>query len=502
MGHENTTSGGSLNLPSSEIKQVCEVCTVYQKKPVNIDFYIFFDGTNNNKYNVKKGVKGKYEDGDSYEQDYTNIVHLYEFMVSSESIQYRTVTRARKHIYIEGVGTSTSDYNVYKEDSTVRGKGLNAGPTNIENKTKNALKEIVGFLENFKIEPLEYIADISIDVFGFSRGAATARYFLSIWNLISENIGKSSLNNLYLRVDGVNAQTVFKLSKFFMTENNAKLKVGFVGLYDTVVSDGAYHGDDATAMKQKIKNAEKVFHIIAADEYRWNFQLTSILSKNELSCLSTEEISLPGSHSDVGGGYLNRQGEVGIKLSPKTQLLEVFNKYYNFYFNRGFFKLTSDYIKKVEDRHAITREGRRIYIGKEYTLFGSRQMTYNFYSVIPLLVMAQEYFNFKNFNAFEEFNEMHTIGGWAVYTSGELYEVQMIIKHLIVIYDFVKNNKMHDWISEYNPKSEAVAESIKYVRNKCIHISHRVGDLVNCPEETNSDAKNKISIGKRKVHYV
>ncbi|MFY8042040.1 MAG: phospholipase effector Tle1 domain-containing protein, partial [Rhodoferax sp.] len=56
--------------------------------------------------------------------------------------------------------------------------------------------------------------------------------------------------------------------------------------------------------------ARRVFHLVALDEYRENFPLTTIASACQATSLNDGvrapmgcELGIPGAHSDVGGGY-------------------------------------------------------------------------------------------------------------------------------------------------------------------------------------------------------
>ena len=51
------------------------------------------------------------------------------------------------------------------------------------------------------------------------------------------------------------------------------------------------------------KHRKKVVHLVAANEYRKFFPVTSIKVRDKKTPLNYIEIVLPGSHSDIGGGY-------------------------------------------------------------------------------------------------------------------------------------------------------------------------------------------------------
>ena len=145
-----------------------------------------------------------------------------------------------------------------------------------------------------------YIEKLTIDVFGFSRGAATARYAIHV-----------IFNG---RISGVNEDTgdaqyewqpVFhRLNRFDFIIAEKAVEVGFAGLYDTVLS---YAGSQkipwtTNALQQRaVARAKKVLHLAAADEHRADFSLHKIKSAVDKGV--GEEYFLPGVHSDIGGSY-------------------------------------------------------------------------------------------------------------------------------------------------------------------------------------------------------
>ena len=141
------------------------------------------------------------------------------------------------------------------------------------------------------------VKEVYVDVFGFSRGAAQARVFLTWFSELLEG-GKFAGLTVELR---------------------------FLGIFDTVVSFGvldgllggaanytAPHIGWAKAENLKVPSAVKnCVHLIAMHELRKNFPLDylrrySTLPSNHI------EAAYPGSHSDVGGGYA--PGELGISF--------------------------------------------------------------------------------------------------------------------------------------------------------------------------------------------
>lgn len=280
------------------------------KKYTYIDVVIgvFFDGTNNNKYNIAYGKDKSHakevkewqekETHDSYTSDYTNIKYLWE-------AYYQNLSKYIGRVYIEGVGTYEPEKNGLssgKDDSGMAGAtgrddfsgtGIDAKIRRAQKLIKASINKMVGEQENLRIKSL------TLDIFGFSRGAATARSFIyRIWNL-------DFYYNLRTNIYG---EPIYKPSShFFGIQYRVQINVRFLGLFDTVSSYGLRHKNDVNQLNLKIQKGfvRKTVHLVAADEYRSNFSLTNIASAGEKGT----EIILPGAHSDIGGGYSKEEHE-------------------------------------------------------------------------------------------------------------------------------------------------------------------------------------------------
>lgn len=280
------------------------------KKYTYIDVVIgvFFDGTNNNKYNIAYGKDKSHakevkewqekETHDSYTSDYTNIKYLWE-------AYYQNLSKYIGRVYIEGVGTYEPEKNGLssgKDDSGMAGAtgrddfsgtGIDAKIRRAQKLIKASINKMVGEQENLRIKSL------TLDIFGFSRGAATARSFIyRIWNL-------DFYYNLRTNIYG---EPIYKPSShFFGIQYRVQINVRFLGLFDTVSSYGLRHKNDVNQLNLKIQKGfvRKTVHLVAADEYRSNFSLTNIASAGEKGT----EIILPGAHSDIGGGYAQEEHE-------------------------------------------------------------------------------------------------------------------------------------------------------------------------------------------------
>jgi hypothetical protein len=138
---------------------------------------------------------------------------------------------------------------------------------------------------------------INLSVYGFSRGAASARGFV---------------NWLYAICDEKDGAYLFA---------GIPLRVEFLGLFDTVASVGVAGAFTSGAIgvegrqswakdnMQIHKSVESCLHMVAAHEVRATFPLDSVRIDGAYPS-NAKEYVYPGSHSDVGGGYpLNAQGK-------------------------------------------------------------------------------------------------------------------------------------------------------------------------------------------------
>jgi hypothetical protein len=248
-------------------------------QPIKIRACVFFDGTLNNRTNVRLGAN--YKKDDSYKNALSNIAILEGFYKKDKKVDYSF------HIYVEGVGTTNE-----ASDSTlaaVTGKGS----TGILDKVKSGINQVVEQIMmqiNSKAKGNRKIEHVYLDVFGFSRGAAAARNF--VYATLHEK-GKTLKDQL--------------IAKGYLIN---KVKVKFVGLYDTVASFGfGYDNNTIELHLDSISSAEYVVQLAAAEEYRKNFRLTNIDSApNKL------QIFLPGTHSDIGGGYVENSSEINLQV--------------------------------------------------------------------------------------------------------------------------------------------------------------------------------------------
>jgi hypothetical protein len=256
-------------------------------------------------------------------------------------------------VYTEGIGTVDSD-----EDNLLPGQSLGMGETGVIGKVDKGLVEAASRLR--KGIPLDnVIAQLTVDTFGFSRGAAAARY--CVHRLQNEEAR-------WLRKNGPSLRGLIE-GMGYTLEN---IEVRTVGLFDTVSAFGRPKDDsDVAALKlDAIREAQAVLHLAAAEEYRRNFSLTNIDSAGSKG----RQLFLPGAHSDVGGGYAEGENEakklVKGSVSPD---IAAFMRRYGWFRDKELVHHSGNlgYGYKLEEYVAVHRRG----ISQEY-------------SFIPLRIMA------------------------------------------------------------------------------------------------------------------
>lgn len=271
---------------------------------------VFFDGTSNNTFNhligkdgietfleqcaapeEREALRKQCEAGDvplkvaSQANDITNIGKAHDLYVAEDREQL--IAR----VYIDGIGT------VEGQSDAGAAQGADLGTSSSLAKVEEACS--TNIVENVKEQLGQLLANIDcihkleFDVFGFSRGASAARQFV---NMIDQQAG-------HLLAESVERDRAITLKAGFDWTSRNDCRIKFVGLFDTVTT---------SAKKRHVTLspdcAERVVHLVAADEWRYFFALTRItddVAGNQIAPNFTEVI-IPGSHSDVGGGYYSR----------------------------------------------------------------------------------------------------------------------------------------------------------------------------------------------------
>lgn len=355
------------------------------EKGVEYRFGMFFDGTRNNKTNTEGREEfnkpndqksknpndvakaqaykkyGKDDDKSSYQNTYSNVARMLE--------GYK-----RGKIYIEGIGTTNNG-----GDDTL-GYALGTGENGVRSKVEKGCKLLASLLPKGK-----EISLLTLDVFGFSRGAAAARNFVaevtqsevmvSLDPLSSGTADKNSHSTMTIPAHGYLGKMLKEAGVIVK-----RLEVRFLGIYDTVssyepratsiASTAALNHDFTNDVEElnlnNIGKAKCVFHLTAENEHRENFALTNTrvgLQK-----------SLPGVHCDIGGSYTNGIEEVDELINGSE---EVQNREKNRLISEGW------YTKEQLTIHPYRRK-----------LSGARDLK-NTYSYIPLHLMINYALEFE-----------------------------------------------------------------------------------------------------------
>lgn len=290
---------------------------------VNVTVGVFFDGTQNNRKNTEARIEHEkaasdptknneiadryiFEEGSSFENDYSNVSRGEPYYEKKDEENFKQLS-----VYIEGIGTEN-----YGKDSWFPGVALGQGETGVPAKVKKGCEDLAKEIQKQVGKVNDIIDTLTIDTFGFSRGAAAARYFIYKVTKRKGQIKKRHPRNgkpINYKVDwGTLGE---ELEKLGITVK--KLTIRFVGLYDTVASYGFTHGSDTQELHLNVINrARNVFQIGADDEHRANFRRTDINSAGARG----KEVLFPGVHSDIGGGYLESESETA-KVVFKSHFL-------------------------------------------------------------------------------------------------------------------------------------------------------------------------------------
>lgn len=210
---------------------------------------VFFDGTGNHLANA-------------HDDDASHVAKLF-------GLYPHAPERRQLRLYIEGVGTQAGETDSLFAMAT--GKGRLGWQAAIDRARQGVIALVAQWVGE---HPGEVLDGIEIDLFGFSRGAACARHFA---------------NDLCAGRTGDLGQALQQAGAGL---HNVSLRIGFMGLFDTVAS--ILGPGPAPCLQLAEGMARRIVHLVAADEHRHNFALTSA---------GAYDLPVPGAHGDIGGGY-------------------------------------------------------------------------------------------------------------------------------------------------------------------------------------------------------
>ncbi|WP_299248360.1 DUF2235 domain-containing protein [uncultured Aquimarina sp.] len=382
---------------------------------ITVTMGMFFDGTGNNRFNVDE--KNPLYKDDSYTNDHSNVSrasNFYKGFLNDEETE-------GLNIYVDGIGTTAG------ERDSLFGFALGTGETGVERRVKlgvfEATKAIFNLVDKDKIETI----NITFDVFGFSRGAAAARYFIHINSekkKYYDNRTYDSFLHFWFNIKNYGYNNPKKV--------NININWRFAGLYETVSSYGIDRSNDVNQLGlMNINHVKNIFHIVASDEYREKFSITPVHAPNivngKLTSLKSgafgedylgnriqtfkETLVIPGVHSDIGGGYANNLSEHEMILfiskdffhiegqtipSPEYKQQEIIaTKVKDKFVEDGWYKeeKTNDPENSIVVRLEPTKEKLNLNVPHteyHFKVRGSRKKIKNEYSHIPLTIMTEK----------------------------------------------------------------------------------------------------------------
>ena len=238
--------------------------------------------------------------GNEFGENNTNVVHVFESILRNEN---------QVAFYDPGVGTfSILGRTLGKKVGAILGLAFGAG-------LQQNIEDGYEYLMN------QYNPGDKIYIFGFSRGAFTARalagmlYNFGILQKGSKNLipyVSKMYNNMnisrYPHMKSIYSSHDMKKSDII---NNFKrtfcheCKPHFIGVWDTVASLGLFWGKKFfdTALNEDIKFA---YQAMAIDEKRKKFPVSLWDENKKKANQVIEQVWFAGVHSDVGGSYEER----------------------------------------------------------------------------------------------------------------------------------------------------------------------------------------------------
>jgi hypothetical protein len=314
---QTPSSAGLRPLTAKERQQRAEAmsCLDPSTKPGTPDcsqtvwISVFFDGTGNNRAH------------DTPRSKHSNIARL--FLTHPENDD----STGKYAIYVPGLGTPYPEIGETSYSNS--GLGVGAGGEARLAKARADFDKLVAKAAARAKNPKQPIRTINLSLFGFSRGAATARAFaVRIARDCREQEGGWTYRGFPIRLyfmglfDTVASIGLPAGAKVY--DHSPLLEVG-VTIFSPLIATGLAiapkdgHYDWAKDLRIP-KMAEQCVHYVAAHEVRDSFPLDSVRDGKHYP-LNTVEVVYPGVHSDVGGGYA--PGEQTRSLKDEEKLSQV-----------------------------------------------------------------------------------------------------------------------------------------------------------------------------------
>jgi|GEM_PF-2224324 len=378
-------------------------------------------------YIIKEILPDDNEDS-SFTNGETNISRLYELYDGDDVKKNKdALPNTRFKLYESGSGTFNPFIQKDYEDDSVVGLGLGMGESGV---IAHCLYSCIKMVEQLRKDSITHIDELVLDVFGFSRGSTSARHFIctllkntqfvknekreyTIKTKDSKDIFYEFFgNNGYVRIGSKTIFNPLRTDIEYINPNNNNHRVynpfykekditiesisfRFAGLFDTVTHYGIMQSNDSDDLNINFfendnnKKVGHVVHLMADDEFRYNFEAYSIFTsinkhyykqsteKREDGGARFEEFYVPGAHADVGGGY-NEENELvylGDFIIEEKKLpeylrknIQKWNNKYNWLKNNALIQKDSKKEIKEMEEETKEKEGFYYYIKNQYKL--------------------------------------------------------------------------------------------------------------------------------------
>ena len=250
------------------------------KKPPALHAGIFFDGTGNNMFR------------DRATTTHTNVVRLYDVFPQGGGAE-----ALHRKYYIRGVGSLAQGQRVQalgREAATSTGQAVAHNPTPV-----GLIQGAVASLTSLG----GYVAEVGYDIAGKAGGLGGKNRLNMAYEWLSARCGEvAPTGERTVDIFGFSrgaamARTFVNLVNMALKRAHPLLRVRFLGIFDTVGSFGMAGDDSDPGQNLGINqtDAMEIAHYTARHEYRGNFPLTLISPECDKP--------YPGCHSDVGGSY-------------------------------------------------------------------------------------------------------------------------------------------------------------------------------------------------------
>jgi uncharacterized protein (DUF2235 family) len=144
-----------------------------------------------------------------------------------------------------------------------------------------------------------------IFLFGFSRGAYTARVLAGMLHKVGV-LGKGNEELIPFAWEAYRVADNHDLARGFQRTFSRKVRIGFLGVWDTVSSVRWAGKPIALPYTRENPSVDKVRHAVALDERRAYFR-QNLWDSTPPPSQDVVELWFPGVHCDVGGGYVEEE---------------------------------------------------------------------------------------------------------------------------------------------------------------------------------------------------